>query len=271
MGTSKPYYEDKDAGITIYHGDCREILPTLEPVDLVLTSPPYDGLRDYGGKAFDWESTIDLIVPVVTRGGICVWIVNDETKDGSESGTSFRQALHFMSRGLRLHDTMIYWKNNFAFPEQTRYAPVFEYMFIFSNGKPKTTNISRVPTYKEYRIKGKTSTTCRQKDGTTANRKYETGKDERNRENIWIYDVGYMKSSKDVIAYDHPAIFPDELAADHISSWTDVGHTVIDPMCGSGTTLKIAKALHRKAIGIEIEEKYCEIAVERLRQEVLPL
>ena len=157
-----PYYQED--GITIYHGDCRDILPHLEPVDLVLTSPPYDNLREYGGHDFNYTEVIDALYPKIDR--ICVWIVGDSVVDGSETGNSFRQALYFINKGLNLHDTMIYWKNSFAFPESTRYAQVFEYMFIFSRGTPSLVNISRVATNRENRIKTKSS--CyRRKDGTT--------------------------------------------------------------------------------------------------------
>src|ERR1035437_2571716 len=133
-----PYYSRN--GIDLYLGDCREILPQLtEKVDLVVTSPPYDSLREYGGFCydFDYKTVVAKLYEVVIDGGIVVWIVGDQVKEGSETGTSFRQALEFMSYGFRLHDTMIYWKNGFAFPESVRYAQNFEYMFVFSSGKPK--------------------------------------------------------------------------------------------------------------------------------------
>ena len=141
---AEPYYQDK--WVTIYHGDCREILPELPAVDLVLTSPPYDDLREYSGKGFDFKTVIDSIIPMLGGGSVCVWVVGDAVIDGSESGNSFRQALRFINGGLSLHDTMIYEKNGAAYPandKSNRYTQIFEYMFVMSNGKPKTTNLLR--------------------------------------------------------------------------------------------------------------------------------
>jgi DNA modification methylase len=259
----KPYYEEP--GITIYHGDCRDILPHLEPVDLVLTSPPYDGLRDYGGHPFDWKTTIDAIVPDVKEGGICVWVVGDETKNGSESCNSFRQAIYFTEVGLKLYDTMIYLKNSCPFPSLDRYNQIFEYMFVFTNGKPKTfTPLKRKNNYGSFTR----SMTHRNKDGSMGDTTV-THSETSNFGNVWLYDVGYMKSSKDVCAFDQPATFLERLAHDHIYSWSCPDDTILDPMMGSGTTIKVAKQLGRKAIGIEIEQKYCDIAIERLRQGIL--
>jgi len=207
---------------------------------------------------------------VTKPGGVVVWVVGDATVSGSETGTSFRQALGFMRLGFRLHQTIIYWKNAFAFPQSNRYAQNTEYMFVFSKGAPKTTNIARVPTNKENRIKSKSS--CyRTTNGTTVPMQYEIGKDERNRENVWIYEVGYQKSTQDKVAYQHPAIFPEALARDHILSWSTPGGVVLDPMCGSGTTCKMAKQLGRRWLGFDMSERYTNLARQRVAQAQPPL
>ena len=249
-------------------GDCLEVMRGMAEgcVDLVVTSPPYDNLRIYGGINWDFDifkPIAEQLFRITKKGGVVVWVVGDATINGSESGTSFSQALYFKEIGFNLHDTMIYWKNQFAFPESNRYAPVFEYMFVLSVGTPITANIIKTATNRENRIKRKNSS-IRQRNGITQSLKYETGKNTRNCENIWIYEVGYMKSAKETCAFEHPAIFPIALAKDHILSWSNPGDLILDPFAGSGTTLVAAKDLGRRFIGIELNQGYVDICNKRL-------
>ena len=250
-------------------GDCLEVMKTMEDnsIDLTVTSPPYDNLRDYNGYTFDFEGIAKELYRVTKDGGVVVWVVGDATIKGSETGTSFKQALYFKEIGFNLHDTMIYNKNNFAYPPVNRYFQTFEYMFVFCKGKPKTFNPIRVPTkYKNKEIGMKSSTT-RLKTGETVKNKYLSYKSDRIKENVWLYNGGYGKSTLDKIAFNHPAIFPEKLAEDHILSWSNEGDIVLDPMCGSGTTLKMAKKNNRNYIGIDCSEEYFKIANKRLCQE----
>lgn len=265
----KIYYQD-DA-VVIYCADCREILPLLpdKSVDLVLTSPPYDDLREYGGYSWNFEVIGRMLRDNLADGGVIVWIVGDRVINGSESCSSFKQALYFRELGLNLHDTMIYGKDGFRFPEGVRYNQQFEYMFIFSRGKPKTFNPIQVQNKYNYVINK--YMTERQSDGSLIGKRYSSGDDKKPLGNIWFYDVGYMKSSKDDYVFEHPAIFPEALANDHIISWSNQNDLILDPFLGSGTTAYCAKKLGRKCIGIEINSDYCRIAVERLQQMVLPL
>lgn len=252
----------------IHNGDCLEVLKTFpdNSVDMVLTSPPYDNLRDYKGYTFNFEGIAQQLFRVVKDGGVMVWVVGDATIDGSETGTSFKQALYFKEIGFNLHDTMIYRKDAYPFPPSNRYFPVFEYMFVLAKSIPKTTNLIRVPTNAQDRHN---SNSTRQKDGTIEKVKYAVGLDTRIRDNIWKYGIGNGKSTLDKIAFEHPAIFPEKLAEDHILSWSNKGDLILDPMCGSGTTLKMAKKNNRNYIGIEISPEYCKIAEQRLKQQVL--
>jgi len=249
----------------IHCGDCVELMKEIdkESIDLTITSPPYDNLRDYKRYNFNFENLAIELFRVTKKGGIVVWVVGDSTIKGSESGTSFKQALYFKEIGFNLHDTMIYQKNSYPYPMSNRYYQVWEFMFVFSKGNPKTTNLLKQPTI--WKQKNKHSSTTRKKDGSTTHLKYETGKSERTKDNIWKYNCGYMRSTKDEIAYKHPALFPDQLAEDHILSWSNEGDIVLDPMCGSGTTCKMALLNNRKFIGIDISEKYCKIANVRIK------
>ena len=193
-----------------------------------------------------------------------VWVVGDATIKGSETGTSFKQALFAKECGFRLHDTMIYQKNSYPFPPVNRYYQQFEYMFVWSKGKPKTYNIQRQPTDPRWRNKDNKSSSQRNQDGTTTKLKYETGKKDRKMDNVWRLNTGYMKSTPDKIAYQHSAIFPDELARRHILSWSNEGDIVFDPFMGSGTTAKMSILNNRNWIGSEISSEYCEIIEERI-------
>jgi DNA modification methylase len=261
----KPYYEE--AGITIYHGDCRDIIPQIGLiVHAIVTSPPYDGMREYGQSftSFDWKTAIALSSKSLVEGGVIVWNVADQVVNGSESGTSFMQALWAKDCGLRLHDTMIACKEGVTFPDSNRYHPAFEYVFIFSNGKPRVFNGLRdwINKYGGTKMHG----TDRLADGTTrviggvGRLIPEMGL----RRNWWVVSNAYNGDTM-----GHPAPMPMSLASDHIYSWTNSGDVIMDIYAGSGTTLVAAKNLSRFAIGIEIEERYCEIAANRLRQSVL--
>lgn len=255
---------------TIVCGDNAEVLSGFPPecVDLVVTSPPYDNLRTYGGHTWNFETLAAQLVRVLKPGGVIVWVVADATVNGSETLTSMRQAIHFRDVcGLSVHDTMIYQKTGQPFPEQTRYNQTWEYIFVLSKGKPKTFNGITEPTM----WRSKKGYGTRQADGTIKQMEYETGKETKLRGNVWKYSTGYGLSTPDKYAHEHPAMFPESLAKDHISSWSNPGGVVLDPFAGSGTTCKAAKELERRYIGIEIEKRYCEIAAHRLSQSVLPL
>lgn len=249
----------------IIQGDCVETMASMpeSSVDLVVTSPPYDNLRSYNGYTFRFEEIAKQLFRVIKPGGIVVWVISDATIEGSETGTSFKQALFFKEVGFNLHDTMIFRKKN-PIPQiyRKRYNNEFEYMFVFSKGVVKTHNPIMVDclhaglqlngtTYKNY-----------SKTVQTREKMANPVKDQKIKGNIWEYVVG--KNAEDQEAKGHPAPFPCQLARDHISSWTNEGDVVLDPMCGSGTTCKVAKQLGRHFIGIDVSEEYCAIARTRV-------
>lgn len=255
---------------SIICGDNVETMATFpaDCIDLTVTSPPYGELRTYGGHSWDFEGVAQQLWRITKPGGVVVWIVNDQTINGSESGESFRQALRFKEIGFRLHDTMI-WEKVDASPGdgKYRYHDAFEYMFILSKGVPSTRNLIRdVP-----------ATNAGAVDKNNFDRRRDQSKKGKARtpwirpefgfrRNVWKTKHG---ADSEAIAMNHPAIFPPSLARDHILSWSNAGYIVLDPFAGSGTTPRKAKDLGRKWIGIEINPEYIEIIKTRMAQQVI--
>jgi len=244
--------------VTLYTGDCAAVMATFEPdsIDLTVTSPPYDNLRKYNGYHFDFEAIAAQLWRVTKPGGVVVWVVADATINGSETGTSFRQALYFMGLGFNLHDTMIFEAPaTGAKGSNLAYWQAYEFMFVFSKGKPLIVNrIADKPNARygasQYKsIGGRSVNKYGRKSGelvTVAEYGYRT--------NVWRYATGNNGNDPG----EHPAPFPEALARDHIISWSNPGDVVLDPMCGSGTTGKQAVLLGRQFIGIDISAEYIE-------------
>lgn len=251
-------------GIHLYLQDCIVWMKSLgdDSVDMTLTSPPYDDIRNYNGYSFDFESTAKELYRITKPGGVVIWNVADQTINGSETGTSMKQAMYFMECGFRLHDTMIYLKKNPMPSSGKRYHQSWEYIFCFSKGVPNTFNPIEVE--------------CKY-GNLKANQKYRGKDGERNYKvtkrnsfskvrNVFEYVIGGGHTTKDKIAFEHPAIMPEKLAEDQIKTWTNKGDLVIDPFAGSGTTAKMAHLHNRIFSGCEISEEYCEIFIKRLEE-----
>ena len=255
--------------INLMQGDCLERMKDIPDgsVDLTVTSPPYDNLRTYNGNNDQWgehvwRDVISSLHRVTSDGGVVVWVVGDATVNGSETGTSFKQALHAMECGFNLHDTMIWNKNLFSAVGSLsiRYAPVFEYMFVLSKGKPKTFNPIR--DRKNKHAGGKVHGTNRHQDGRTL--PVSGGGKKIIREFGQRFNIWEMWPQRQRGKDKHPAPFPLPLAKDHITSWSNEGDTILDPFMGSGTTGVAAKNLNRDFIGIEMDEAYFKIAEGRI-------
>ena len=248
----------------IYNENCLDTMARMKDnfIDLTVTSPPYDDLRTYNGYSFDFESMAEELFRVTKEGGVVVWIVNDKTEKGSETGTGFKQALYFIDCGFNLHDTMIWQKKNPIpnDPRQNRYIQGFEFMYVLSKGKPKTCNYLKVPCLMAGIDAG--TGTARKQNGDIrtdrkGKRKGKVVKDEKPLTNIWEYSNG-------TIYKKHPASFPSDLANDHIISWSNEEDLVYDPFMGSGTTAKMALLNDRYYLGSEISKEYCKIIEQRL-------
>ena len=228
-------------------------------IDLTVTSPPYDNLREYNGYSFEFEKVAKELFRVTKIGGVVVWVVSDATINGSETGTSFKQALYFKEIGFNLHDTMIYEQaGTGAKGSNYAYWQSFEYMFIFSKRTPKAVNrIADILNSAGGKKRGLGSDKF-EKLGTRTERKGAVNPINSVRPNIWRYAIGQNDTT------EHPAVYPEKLAADHIWSWSNEGDLIYDPFMGSGTTAKMAHIYKRNWIGSEISADYVELANKRL-------
>lgn len=248
----------------LINDDCLNAMAKFpdNSIDLIITSPPYDNIRDYNNSSiwnFDiFQNVANQLQRILKQGGVIVWIVNDATINGSETGTSFKQALYFKEIGLNLHDTMIWQKSTNPFQHKNRYINIFEYMFVFSKGKPKTFNLikDRKNKYGGTKVHG----TQREKDGSVRlpTRIGKKIKEYGARFNVW--QINEEKKNKT----DHPAVFPINLVQDHIKTWSNKNNKVLDCFMGSGTTGVVCKNLNRDFIGIELDQDYFDIAKERI-------
>jgi len=250
----------------LYNGDCLEVMKDIadNSIDMTLTSPPYDDLRNYE-NTLNWDFNIFMEVAnqlytITKNGGVVIWVVGDKTKNGSESLNSFKQAIYFKDIGFNVYDTMIYKKLNYAPLSHRRYEQEFEYIFCFSKGKPKTFNPIMIPCkWAGTETWGKTSFYKDDTDQTTPKGKLKI-KDFKIRGNIFEYRTGKTKTGN----IKHPAMFPEDLAKDMIISWSNENDVVLDPFMGSGTSGVVAKEINRNFIGIEIVDEYYKIAKERI-------
>lgn len=254
----------------IFHAKSNELLKEFPPecVDLVVTSPPYDDLRDYEGVVawnFDiFKEIARELYRVMKPGGVVVWVTGDKTLKGKKSLTSFKHALYFQEIGFDMYDVIIYEKAGSGPPHPNRYFNIFEYMFILSKGRPKTINILKDKPNKWAGRSTYGEVTRREKDGSLTNKGKKIVNESGVRTNIWRYANGKGFSTRDKFAYKHPAIFPEKLAADHILSWSNPGDLVLDPFGGSGTTAKMAQLMGREWVLIDAVEDYCKIARARM-------
>jgi DNA modification methylase len=263
-------------------GDNVTVLKTFPDacVDLVVTSPPYDSLRVAAGyqNGFDLVDLCNQLLRVIKPGGMVVWVVADQTVNGARTGTSYKQALHFMSHGFQLFDDIVYLKSGTNFPSKSRYTNTWEHMFCFSKGMPSTINLITDSPRKWLGSWAKT--TNRKKDGTlgasTAKNCGEGSKGKASfegeygykaRTNVWNITNGKGFAHPDPggdLAYAHSATYPLQLAHDHIVSWTNPGDVVLDPFNGAGTTCVAAKMTGRTYVGIDSSPEYCALATKRL-------
>lgn len=247
---------------TIYNENCRDTMARMPDgfVDLTVTSPPYDNLRKYNGYEFDFEPIARELYRVTKKGGVVVWVVGDATINGSETGTSFRQALYFKEIGFNLHDTMIYLKVNPIPLTHNRYEQCFEYMFVMSKGRPnvfnpliqQTATVGTIYRYTQKKSDESNNYATRKRDEHTVCRPTQF------RYNAFAYSIGNTETGS------HPAPMPEDLARDHVLSWSNENDLVYDPFMGSGTTAKVAHQLKRRWIGSEISSEYVDLANKRL-------
>lgn len=249
--------------IEIHTGDCCAALKkfTAESVQCVVTSPPYDELRTYGGYEFRFEETARELFRVLCDGGVLCWNIKDAIIEGSESLTSCTHKI-YLARvcGFRVR-TIIYQKRNFSHPQKGFYHSVFEYVFICSKGKPRAFNpLMDRKNITAGAVGNLGVNTFTERDGSKSVRAKKVTKEFGMRHDVWL---GLTRGQEEMCKrLPHPAMMPKWLARDLILSWSNPGDVVLDPFAGSFTTCKIALKLGRIPIGIEINPEYAQEALK---------
>lgn len=251
----------------IITGDCAAVLPTLdEPPALVVSSPPYGKLRDYGGHEFDTEGVIAAVAAAVPEGGIVVWNVRELVMpDGFLRCLDAEHAAMFEAHGVHLREKLVWEKPSSGVGRFLgRHGISHEYILVMTRGKP-----SRRPTVlrdRPNKTAGEIYTKWRAgEEGWKRTDGRVTVPSHGYRRTVWSCSVGKHHSATDFgRAHEHPAIFPLQLIRDLIKTYSSPGDLVLDPMCGSGTTVKAAVLEGRRAVGIEIHPPYAELARERM-------
>ena len=254
---------------TILHGDCLALLPQLpkESVDFTLFSPPYDGIRDYNNKwSWNYKDLGKELSRVTKDGGMVAVVIGDGTKDFAKSLTSFRLAVNWVDEaGFRLFECCIYRRHgNPGAWWNKRFRVDHEYILLFLKGaRPKTFHKEHLLIASKHG--GKTySGTDRLTSGGFKVIEPKKVNDKKCRGTVWNYATSNTEGNN--LKLKHPATFPDALASDLVCCFSNEGDTVCDPMCGSGTTAVMAKFHARNFIAMEIDENYCELARERLKE-----
>ncbi len=246
----------------IYNANCIELMNSMPEslIDLVVTSPPYDDLRNYDWYVFPFEEIAQWLYKVLKKGGVIVWVVGDKVYKWNRSLTSFRQALYFQEIGFNVHDIMIYKKRNTPFMRSNGYTNCYEFMYVFTKWSPRVFHPLKTGTVRQ----GIEWMPFNKKPDGINKKVPKELKAEKTLTNIWEYAVWLHWTTSDKKAFKHPAMFPERLAEDHILSWTNEGDLVFDPMCWAGTTCKMALKNNRNYIGCDISSEYVELAKERM-------
>ncbi|MFH1192783.1 MAG: transcriptional repressor LexA [Candidatus Jorgensenbacteria bacterium] len=250
-------------------GDTVEVMKKFpdNSVDMIITSPPYDSIRDYKGFSFNLHETGKEIFRVLKGGGIAVMVIQDQTKNFGKSLTSFKTIIDWCDNvGFKLFETTIYrkygaegaWWNK-------RFRVDHEYMPIFLKGdRPHYFNKEHLKIPSKHGGKTLTGGGTRLTNGVRINTRPIKINPMKCRGTIWEYMTAGDGSR---LKHQHPATFPNQLPYDFINCFCPPGGIVLDPFVGSGTTTVAAKNLGRKYIGIDIAKEYCNIAERRMKLE----
>lgn len=255
---------------SIICGDAADILKRIpsDSIDLVVTSPPYDDLRNYNGYSVDLHIVGTQLYRVLKNGGIVAMVIQDSTKNYGKSLTSFRTIVDWCDNiGFKLFETCIYHKNGTEGAWwKNRFRVDHEYMPIFLKGdKPQYFNKEPLKIPSKHGGKVMSGSGNRRTDGTTTPIVRREINPMKCRGTVWDY---LMAGDKNPLKRKHPAVFPDKIPFDFIQCFCPEEGVVLDPFVGCGSTAVMAKVLDRNYIGIDISKEYCDLAEERIKKDV---